>query len=95
MRIYGGLAEAKQALSNGRIDVYADYTSVVYRIALEMPGANVLVSRFNVMRMTLAVPKSNSAAVPRLNDFIKDAKRDGLVTEAINRAGLHGVRAAR
>jgi polar amino acid transport system substrate-binding protein len=95
VRIYGGLVEAKQALSNGRIDVYADYAPVNYRIALEVPGANVLVSRLNVMRMTIALPKSNAAALDGVNDFIKDAKRDGLITDAINRAGFHGVRTAR
>jgi len=95
VRVYGGLVDAKAALANGRIDVYADYTHVVNRLALEIPGSNVVVSRFNTTRMTIAVPKSNPNVLPRLNDFIKEAKRDGIITDAINRAGLRGVRAGR
>jgi hypothetical protein len=42
--------------------------------------------------MTIAVPKANVAALGWLNDFLSAAKRDGLIVEAIKRAGLRGVR---
>jgi hypothetical protein len=55
----------------------------------------VLVEPFDRVRMSIAIPKSNAAALPFLNDFIRDAKRDGLIAEAIKRAGLVGVRPGR
>jgi len=44
--------------------------------------------------MSIAVPKSNAAALPVVNDFVREAKRDGLIAEAIAQAGLRGARAA-
>jgi polar amino acid transport system substrate-binding protein len=95
VRLFGGALEAKQSLASGRIDVYADNTNVAYRIAAEVPGANVLVTRFNSTRITFAVPKKNSKLLEETNEFVQQAKRDGLVSDAVRRAGLRGVRQAR
>jgi polar amino acid transport system substrate-binding protein len=89
-----GLVAAGEALSFGRADVYADNTSEAYRIAAEVPGATVLLGRFNAAQMTIAIPKSKLAALPMLNDFLAGAKRDGVIGDAIKRAGLRGVRPA-
>jgi hypothetical protein len=82
-------------LSFGRADVYADYTHIAYRLEAEVAGAVVLVGPFNLVRMTIGMPKSNAAALPFVNDFIHDAKRDGVITEAIKRVGLRGARPGR
>jgi polar amino acid transport system substrate-binding protein len=95
VRFVGGLLSAREALSFGRADVYADYTSVIYLLQAEVLGSTVLVEPFDRVRMSIAIPKSNAAALPFLNDFIRDAKRDGLIAEAIKRAGLVGVRPGR
>jgi polar amino acid transport system substrate-binding protein len=95
VRVPIGPAAAREALSFGRADVYAESTSLAYRIAAELPGATVLVGRFNAAQMSIAVPKANVAALGGLNDFVSAAKRDGLIVEAIKRAGLRGVRPTR
>jgi polar amino acid transport system substrate-binding protein len=95
VRLLGGLVSAREALSFGRADVYADYTHIAYRLQAEIPGATVLVAPFNVARMSIAIPKANAAALPIVNDFIHDAKRDGVIADAIKRADLRGVRPAR
>jgi polar amino acid transport system substrate-binding protein len=92
VRVPSGPAAAREALSFGRADVYAEGTSLGYRIAAELPGATVLIGRFNAAQMSIAVPKANVAALGWLNDFLSAAKRDGLIVEAIKRAGLRGVR---
>jgi polar amino acid transport system substrate-binding protein len=91
----GGLVSAREALSFGRTDVYADYTHIAYRLEAEIPGATVLVAPFNVARMSIAIPKANAAALPMVNAFIHDAKRDGVIADAVKRADLRGVRPAR
>ena len=91
VRLYNGLPAAREALTSGRADVYADYTHVAHRLAADIPGATILLGRFNVARMTIALPKSNAGALKAVNDFIQNAKRDGLITEAIKRAGIDGV----
>lgn len=50
--------------------------------------------RFNLVQMSIAVPKNNALALSIVNEFVRDAKRDGLIAQAIVRAGLRGVRAA-
>jgi len=95
VRLTGGLLSPRDVLSFGRADVYADYTDIAYRVQAEVPGATVLVAPFNVVRLSIAVPKSNAAALPIVNAFINDAKRNGLIADAIKRAGLRGARPGR
>jgi hypothetical protein len=47
-----------------------------------MPGATVLDGRFNVVQMSIAVPKHNAAALTIVDEFVRDAKRDGLIAQA-------------
>ncbi len=92
VHLTGGFAAAQEALSFGRIDVYADYTHIAYIVAAEVPGASVLVEPLNTVQMSVAIPKSNAAALPVVNDFIHDAKQNGVIASAIKNAGLRGVR---
>ena len=95
VRLSGGLTSAKEALAYGRADVYADYTHLAYLVEAEVPGATVMIGQFNVVLITIAVPKSNEMALPGVNEFVHDAIRQGLIAEAIKKAGLRGVRSAR
>jgi polar amino acid transport system substrate-binding protein len=92
VRVPAGVAAAREALSFGRADVYAENTTLAYRIAAEVPGATVLVGRLNAAQMTIAVPRGNAAALSIVNDFLIDAKKNGMIAEAIKSAGLRGVR---
>jgi len=92
VRVPGGLMPAREALAAGRADVYGENIHLAHRIAADLPGATVLDGRFNVVQMSIAVSKSNAAALPTVNDFVRDAKRDGSIAQFIARAGLRGVR---
>jgi len=94
VRIPGGVAPARQVLADGRADVYGENFHVAHRIATELPGATVLPGRFNVVQMSIAIPKKNGEALSIVNDFVLDAKRSDLFAEAIKRANLIGVRQA-
>ena len=94
VRVPGGLVPAREVLAAGRADVFADNTNVAHQIAKDLPGATVLDGRFNVVQMSIAVPKQNAAAITIVDEFVRDAKRDGLIAQAINRAGLRGVHPA-
>lgn len=83
-----------EVLATSRADVFAENIHLAHRLAAELPGATVLDWRFNVVQMSIAVPKNNAAVLPIVNDFVHDAKRDGLIAEAIARAGLRDVRPA-
>ena len=94
VRVPGGLAPAREALSDGRADVYGENVHLVHRIAADLSGAAVLAGRFNIVQMSIAVPKQNSTALAIVNEFVREAKHNGLIAQQIARAGLHGVRAA-
>ena len=94
IRVPGGLAPAREALADGRADVYGENVHLASRIAAELPGAKVLDGRFNLVQMSIAVPKHNAATLPLVDEFVRDAKRDGLIAQLIARADLRGVRPA-
>ena len=91
VRVPGGLGPARDALASGRADVYGENAHLAHRIAAELPGATVLDGRFNIVQMSIAVPKANVAALPTVNEFVSEAKRSGIIANAITRAGLRGV----
>ena len=82
VRVPGGLVPAREVLAAGRADVFADNTNVAHQIAKDLPGATVLDGRFNVVQMSIAVPKQNAAAITIVDEFVRDAKRDGLIARA-------------
>jgi polar amino acid transport system substrate-binding protein len=94
VRVSGGRASAREVLASGRADVYGENVHLAHQIAADLPGAIVLDGRFNVVLMSIAVPKNNAAALPIVNDFLAGAKREGLMAQAIAGAGLRGVRPA-
>lgn len=95
IRLPAGFDEAREALAFGRANVYAGNAQLAYQIARQLPGATVLVGRLNSEQISFAVPKSNASVLSALNDFIREAKKDGTIAGAIKRANLRGVRPGR
>ena len=94
VRVAGGFAPTREVLSSGKADVCGENLQIAYGIAAELPGATVLEGRFNVVLMSIGVPKSKAGALAIVDDFVAGAKRDGLIARAIARAGLRGVHPA-
>jgi polar amino acid transport system substrate-binding protein len=94
VRVPGGPVTARETLADGRADVYAENAHLAHKLAAEVPGATVLDGRFNVVQMSIAVPKDNANALTIINDFLVETKRSGLIADAIARAGLRGVHPA-
>src|SRR5262245_50756269 len=90
VRVPGGLTPAREVLADGRADVYGENVHLASRIAAELPGAKVLDGRFNLVQMSIAVPKDNATTLPIVDEFVGDAKRDGLIAQLIVRADLRG-----
>ena len=94
VRVPGGLVPAREALAARRADVYGENAHLAHGIAAELPGASVLEGRFNVVLMSIAVPKDRADALDVINQFVREVKRNGYIAQAIERAGLRGVRPA-
>lgn len=76
----------------GDADVIAAQKTNLYNVAPRAPGSRVLDGRPGGEEQALAIPKGRDAlALAYLRDFVRDAKSQGLVQRAIDRAGIRGV----
>lgn len=96
VRVPGGADQAVEVLASGRADSYGENAHLLHGVMGRLPaGARFLEGRFNVVQMAIAVPKGRDpAAIELLAQFVAQAKRDGTVARAIERAGLRGVHVA-
>lgn len=81
-------------LGAAKVDVDAIVTGKpgLYAAAAKLPGSRVLDGRIFVEPIAIGVPKGRSAAAAAYVDkFVEEAKAEGLVKAAIERAGLRGV----
>ena len=96
VRVPGGADQAVEVLASGGADAYGENAHLLHGVMGRLPaGARILEGRFNVVQMAIAVPKGRDpAGLELLAHFLAQAKRDGTVARAIERAGLRGVHVA-
>jgi polar amino acid transport system substrate-binding protein len=73
--------------------VAADRASLL-GVAATWPGARVLEERFLAVEHAIATPKDREAGLSYLRDFVAQAKRSGLIQQALERSGVRGVQVA-
>jgi polar amino acid transport system substrate-binding protein len=88
----GGGAEA---LRSGKADVWAANAINVQGVADALPGAKVVPEAFTTERYTVALPKGrSSAAQAEIAEIVHEAKKTGVLRNAIEQPGMSGVRVA-
>jgi polar amino acid transport system substrate-binding protein len=91
----GSVASAVELLGTGKVDVYGSNTNNLLLVAERLPGATFVPGAFFTVHFAAAMPKARSrAAQERLAAIVKDAMTNGLLQNAIEKAGLKGVRPA-
>lgn len=86
------LPENFALLDAGKTDVMAATKPALFAGAEGRPGARVLDGQFPVDAVGMGVPKGrDTAAASYVGKFVEEAKSQGLVRSAIERAGLRGV----
>ena len=86
------LPENFALLDAGKTDVMAATKPALFAGAESRPGTRVLDGRFPVDAVGMGVPKGRDAAAAAFTGrFVDEAKAEGLVKSAIERAGLRGV----
>ena len=76
----------------GEADVIAAQKTNLSNVAPRIPGSRVLDGRPGSEEQSLAIPKGRDPlASAYVRNFVEDAKRRGLVQQAIDRAGVRGV----
>jgi len=85
------IAEMYGLLESGKADVIATGKPGLFTVAAKQPGSRVLDGRILVEPIAMGVPKGHDEAAAYVGKFVEDAKKEGLVKSAIERAGLRGV----
>ena len=85
------IAELYALLESGKADVIATGKPGLFAVAAKQPGSRVLDGRILVEPIAMGVPKGRNAAAAYVGEFVEEAKADGLIKSAIERAGLRGV----
>ena len=90
------LGDAIELLRSGKADVFGADSGLIDSIIGSYAEAKIVPGAFNTVRAAVALPKGRSAAgLARLVGILNEAKRTGVVQQAIEQAGLRaGVRVA-
>jgi len=87
VELYALVGSAKAA----DVHVIATGKPGLFATAAKAPGSRVLDGRIFVEPIGMGVPKGRAAAAVYVGKFVEEAKAEGLVKSAIERAGLRGV----
>jgi polar amino acid transport system substrate-binding protein len=86
--------EAFELLRSGRADAWASPRPPLLEYAPKLAGARVLDGRYGENLQSMAVPKDQAGRLAYIREFLNAAKASGLVKQAIERAGEHGMEVA-
>ena len=64
---------------------------ILFEMSRQLPGSRVLDGRPGIDPHAMAMPKGRDLGVAYARKFVEDAKSEGLVKAAIERAGVRGV----
>jgi polar amino acid transport system substrate-binding protein len=85
------VAELNALLVSGKADVIATGKTGLFAAAGKLPGSRVLDGSILVEPIGMGVPKGrDSVAAAYVGKFVEEAKAEGLVKAALERAGLRG-----
>ena len=86
------LKETEQMLLSGEIDAFATNKGILFELADKIPNTTVLDGAWGLERIAIGIPKGRSTGLPVIAQFSKEILADGLVADAVKRAGMRGVK---
>jgi polar amino acid transport system substrate-binding protein len=84
------VAAAVEMLADGRVDAYATNKAILFEMSDQSPGSRVLDGRWGIEVFAMGIPKGREVAMPAVRRFADEARSQGLVKRAAERAGLRG-----
>jgi polar amino acid transport system substrate-binding protein len=85
-----GFSGAVALLQAGNAEVLAGSKPSLFETVSQVPGSRVLDGQLSLEPHALALPKGRDVAAAYARQFVADAKSEGLVKAAIERADLRG-----
>jgi len=84
------VAAAIEMLAGGKVDAYATNKAILFEMSDQSPGSHVLEGRWGIEVFAIGIPKGRDAAMSAVRKFAEEARSEGLVKRAADRAGLRG-----
>jgi len=84
------LKAAIDLLAQGKLDAFATNKATLYEMSNDLQGSRALAGRWGLENFAIGIPKGREAALPWVSSFVRDAKANGAVARAVERAGLRG-----
>jgi polar amino acid transport system substrate-binding protein len=88
------IADALEMLRSGRADVVPANKTNLFPASERLPGSRILEGRIGVSEQGIGVPKGRGPGAAYVRKFVEQAKSEGFVKAAIERAGVRGLVAA-
>ncbi len=82
--------DALTILQSGRADALAANKPILFEMSNRVLGFRVLDGRFATDRQHMAIPKGRELGTAYVRRFVEEAKSEGLVRAAVERAGIRG-----
>ena len=82
---------ALEAVKSGKADAMGSLKPILFEMSKQLPGSRVFEGRPGLDPHAMAMPPGRDVGAAYARKFIEEAKSAGLVTAAIQRAGLRGV----
>jgi polar amino acid transport system substrate-binding protein len=77
-------------LGAGKVEAFATNKATLFEMSDELSGSRVLAGRWGLESFAIGIPKGREAAMPFVSSFVSEAKSNGAVARAVERAGLRG-----
>ena len=84
------LKNAREMLSQGKLDAFATNKAVLFELTDELPGSRILEGRWGLENMAIAVPKGRERGVATIRAFAARVTANGLLQSIVDKTGLRG-----
>jgi len=84
------LEEVVALLSSSDIDAFATNKAILCELADQLDGARILEGAWGRESIAIGIPKSRAQALPVVARFCAHVRQNGLLTDAVRRAGMRG-----
>jgi polar amino acid transport system substrate-binding protein len=83
--------EKRERTGQPLVDAYGTSRQRLTELAERNPGYRLLPDNFYGVEQSVIVPKGNKALLDAVNTVLDEARRSGLIAQAIARSGLIGL----
>jgi polar amino acid transport system substrate-binding protein len=80
----------QELLKQGKLDAFATNKGILFEMADELPGFQVLDGRWGMENVAIAIPKGREAGMLFVQQFAQDVQASGQLKAIVARAGLRG-----